>query len=157
MTESRNRPLTPSDTLAQRLALAVPALLLAGAYLSQYGFGLFPCEMCLWQRWPHFAAIFLAFVSTIAPPKRIWIALAALAIAVSGAIGVFHAGVEWKWWEGITGCSGGASDPFSLDIIRCDEAAWRFVGISLAGWNALISIGSALAIWLLLLAKERRA
>ena len=60
--------MTPSLRLAQRLALGVPALLLAGAYVSQYGFGLFPCEMCWWQRWPHFAALALALVSTLAEP-----------------------------------------------------------------------------------------
>lgn len=148
--------LSVSDRFAQRLALAIPALLLAGAYVSQYGFGLFPCEMCWWQRWPHFAAIALAFLSTIAPPKRLWIALAGLAIFVSGAIGAFHAGVEWRWWPGLTGCTG-QSDPFALGVVRCDEAAWRFLGISLAGWNALLSIGGAITIWVLLLAKERRA
>ena len=148
-------PLSRSDKLAQRLALAMPALLLAGAYVSQYGFGLFPCEMCWWQRWPHFAAIALAFLSTLIAPRRVWIALAALAILASGLIGAFHAGVEYGWWQGITGCTG--TDPFSLDIVRCDQAPWHFLGISLAGWNALLSIGSALAIWVLLLAKENRA
>ena len=72
--------MTPSLKLAQRLALGVPALLLAGAYLSQYGFGLFPCEMCWWQRYPHFVAVLLALVSTVAAPKRLWIGLSALAI-----------------------------------------------------------------------------
>ena len=147
--------LQPSDKLAQRLALAVPALLLAGAYVGQYGFDLYPCEMCWWQRWPHFAAVGLAFVSTLAAPKRMWIALAGLAILTSGLIGAFHAGVEYGWWEGITGCTGG--DFMSLDVIRCDVSPWDLFGISLAGWNALISIGSAAAIFLLLLAKERRA
>lgn len=144
-----------SDRLAQALALAVPALLLAGAYISQYGFGLFPCEMCWWQRYPHFAAVGLALVSTFAQPKRVWIALAALAIAVSGVIGVFHAGVEYHWWESPLGCT--AADPFSLDFVRCDAPAWTLLGISLAGFNALLSIGSAVAIWVLLLAREKTA
>ena len=146
-------PLPRSDKLAQRLALAIPAVLLAGAYISQYGFGLFPCEMCWWQRWPHFAAIALALLSTFAPPKRFWIAMAAGGILTSGLIGAFHAGVEYGWWEGITGCTG--NDPMSFDIIRCDVAPWSFLGISLAGWNALLSIGSAIAIWVLLIAKEK--
>jgi disulfide bond formation protein DsbB len=145
--------LPPSDRLAQRLALAVPALLLAGAYISEYGFGLFPCEMCWWQRYPHFAAVALALLAYGSPPKRVWIGLAALAIAVSGAIGAYHAGVEYGWWESPLGCT--ASDPFSLEFVRCDEAAWTFAGISLAGFNALISIGSAIAIWMLLLAREK--
>ncbi|MBH5321365.1 disulfide bond formation protein B [Aurantiacibacter sediminis] len=144
-----------SDRLAQRLALAVPAALLAGAYISQYGFDLFPCEMCWWQRYPHFAAVGLALLSFAAPPKKLWIALAALAILASGLIGAFHAGVEYGWWRGITGCAT-TGDAMSLDVIRCDIAPWSFLGISLAGWNALLSIGSAITIWVLLIAKEKR-
>ena len=152
MTQSLSR----SDKLAQRLALAIPALLLAGAYVSQYGFGLYPCEMCWWQRYPHFAAIGIAFISTIAPPRRVWIALAALAIFASGLIGAFHAGVEYGWWEGITPCTG-AADPFALEFARCDVPAFTLLGISLAGFNALFSIAGAIAIWLLLVAKDNRA
>mgnify|MGYP003578251520 FL=1 len=86
--------MSPSTKLAQRLAIGVPALLLAGAYVSQYGFGLYPCEMCWWQRYPHFVAVALAFVSYLAPPRKLWVALAALAVLVSGLIGAFPAGVE---------------------------------------------------------------
>ena len=136
---------TPHARLAQRLALAVPALLLAGAYVSEYGFGLYPCEMCWWQRWPHFAAIALALVSTIAEPRRMWIAFAALAVLVSGLIGGYHAGVEYGWWQGLTACantaaSGGDALEAILDapLVRCDQAAWSLFGISLAGWNFLI-------------------
>ncbi len=145
-----------SDRLAQQIALAIPALLLAGAYISQYGFGLYPCEMCWWQRWPHFAAAAFAALSFFAPPQRLWSAMAAGGILTSGLIGAFHAGVEYDWWEGITGCAstGGA---LSLDLVRCDEAAWTLFGISLAGFNALFSIGGSIAIWVLLLAKEKSA
>ena len=154
---------TPSLKLAQRLALGVPALLLAGAYVSEYGFGLFPCEMCWWQRWPHFAAVALALVSTVAQPKRLWIALAALGILASGLIGAFHAGVEYGWWEGITGCASNVAlggDPleaiYAAPLVRCDVAPWTLAGISLAGFNAPISVTSAVAIFWLL-AKDRRA
>ena len=152
--------MSPSLKLAQRVALGVPALLLAGAYVSQYGFGLFPCEMCWWQRWPHFAAVALALVSTMAQPKSLWIGLAALAILVSGLIGAFHAGVEYGWWEGITACashvaSGG--DPLTAimnaPLVRCDVAPWTLAGISLAGFNAIISTFSAVAIFALLAKK----
>lgn len=153
---------TPSGRLAQRLALGVPALLLGGAYLSEYGFGLYPCEMCLWQRWPHFAALALALLSTVVEPKRLWVALAALAVLVSGAIGGFHAGVEYGWWEGVTGCAaavGGGGDALenilAAPLIRCDVAPWSLLGISLAGWNFLFSTLGALAI-LALLARDRR-
>ena len=149
---------TPHARLAQRLALAVPALLLAGAYVSEYGFGLYPCEMCWWQRWPHFAALALALLSTVTAPRRLWIALAAVAILVSGAIGAFHAGVEYGWWKGITGCamtaqaSGGnlLDSIMSAPIIRCDQPQWTLMGISLAGFNFLFStIGGLAILWLL--------
>jgi disulfide bond formation protein DsbB len=153
---------SPSLKLAQRLALGVPALLLAGAYLSQYGFGLYPCEMCWWQRYPHFAGVLLALVSTLAEPKRLWVALAALAILASGVIGAFHAGVEYGWWEGLTACTStvaAGGDPLeaimNAPLIRCDVAPWTLAGISLAGFNALISTLSAVAIFVLL-AKDRR-
>ena len=146
---------TPAGRLAQQIAVAVPALLLGGAYISEYGFGLYPCEMCWWQRWPHFAALGLAIISLFAPPKRMWIALAAGGVLTSGLIGAFHAGVEYGWWEGITGCTG--SDFNSFDLIRCDVAPWTLFGISLAGFNALLSTGGAVAIWTLLAAKERTA
>ena len=153
--------MTPRLKLAQRLALGVPALLLAGAYVSEYGFGLFPCEMCWWQRYPHFAAVGLALVSTVAPPKRLWIVLAALAILASGLIGAFHAGVEYGWWEGFTTCtttveSGGnpLDAIMNAPLIRCDVAQWTLAGISLAGFNAIISVLSALAIFGLV-AKDR--
>ena len=91
---------------AQLLALLIPLGLIGGALYSQYVGGLFPCEMCMWQRWPHYAAIGLAALSFVAKPARgalVW--LAALAIAVSGAIGAFHVGVEYGWWEGLTRCA----------------------------------------------------
>jgi disulfide bond formation protein DsbB len=153
---------TASDKLAQRLAIGVPALLLGGAYLSQYGFGLFPCELCWWQRYAHFAALALALVSTFAPPKRLWIALAGLTILVAGLLGAYHAGVEYKWWEGVTTCSstaGGNSldDILNAPLIRCDEPQWTLAGISLAGFNFLFSTAAALAIFALLGRRARRA
>ena len=151
---------TTSFRRARLLALAIPAALLAGANISQYGFGLFPCEMCWWQRWPHFAAVALAVLGFVVAPKHIWVALAALAIIASGAIGGFHAGVEYGWWEGITGCASHApvgGDPLEAvlnsPLIRCDVAPWSLFGISLAGWNFLISTFGGLAI-LALLAKK---
>tara|TARA_E500000305_G_C3977855_1_gene215276 strand:- start:43 stop:510 length:468 start_codon:yes stop_codon:yes gene_type:complete len=153
--------MTPATKLAQRLALGVPALLLAGAYISQYGFALYPCEMCWWQRYGHFAGLAFALLSTFAPPRRLWIALAALGIAGSGLIGAFHAGVEYGWWEGITTCAIPVSEGanaldaiLNAPIVRCDVAPWSLFGISLAGFNALFSIATALAIFSLL--REKR-
>ena len=150
--------------MARVLALAIPALLLGGAYVSQYGFGLYPCEMCWWQRWPHFAAVGFALLAFVAAPQRLWTAVAAIAILASGAIGLFHAGVEYGWWPGITSCavvSGGGSgnaleDIMNTPLVRCDEPAWTLLGISLAGYNFLISSAAAVAIFALL-GKDRRA
>ena len=149
--------------LARVLALAVPALLLGGAYLSQYGFGLYPCEMCWWQRWPHFAAVALALMAYAIAPVRLWTGLAALAILMSGGIGLFHAGVEYGWWQGVTSCAvvtGGGTgnaldDIMNTPLVRCDEPAWTLFGISLAGYNFLISTVAGLSI-LALLGKDRR-
>ncbi len=140
--------------LARLLALGVPAAMLAGAYLSQYVGGLHPCEMCYWQRWPHFAAVGLAALAFLfaAPTRnaRLLTGLAALAIAASGAIGVFHAGVEYGWWEGLTRCSSAGpmtlEDIMNVPLVRCDEVQFKFLTISMAGWNAIISLGSALFI-----------
>ncbi len=144
-------------------ALLIPTALLAGAWGSQLLGGLYPCEMCLWQRWPHYAALVPAALAFAADGRTrvALVALAALLIAVSGAIGLFHAGVEYGWWRGITSCTstvplGGASADDRLaailnaPLVRCDRAPWTLAGVSLAGFNALFSLGGALTIWLLL-------
>ena len=136
---------------ARLLALLLPAGLLGGALFSQYVGGLYPCEMCYWQRWPHGAAILLALGAFLSPSRaRPLVLLAALAIAVSGAIGVFHAGVELGYWEGITHCTAtGATslqDILSVPLVRCDQVQWDFLGISMAGWNALLSLAGAALI-----------
>lgn len=153
--------LNPSARKAQTLAIAIPAALLGGAYISQYVFGLFPCEMCWWQRYPHFVALALGLLSMVAQPRRLWIALAGLAVIASGMIGGFHAGVEYDWWEGLTRCAttvetgGDAMDAImNAPLVRCDAAPWDLFGISLAGWNFLISTLGGLAILALLARKE---
>jgi len=143
--------------LARLLALATPLALLGGAYVAQLGFGLPPCEMCWWQRYPHFAALAFALVAFMRPASGALVALAALAIGISGVIGAFHAGVEYGWWEGVTACTTTSTegvDPLSAilnaPLVRCDVAPWSLFGISLAGWNFLISGGAALVIFGLL-------
>ena len=148
----------PAERLARSVALILPLALLLGAYVFHYGFGLPPCEMCWWQRYPHFAAICLALLAMIRPPGRALLWLAALAIALSGVIGAFHAGVEYGWWEGVTACTvlsvSGAADPLeailNAPLVRCDVAPWSLFGISLAGWNFLFSVAGALTIVMLL-------
>ena len=153
---------------ARALSLLVPAALLAGALGSQYIGGLYPCEMCHWQRWGHYAALVLDLLSLLlrGQPDRgrsfVW--LAALAILSSGIVGVYHAGVELGVFEGMTQCSsmGGGSgnllkDIMAAPLVRCDEIQFSFLGISMAGWNAILSIGSALVILWLSLRRPRAA
>jgi disulfide bond formation protein DsbB len=108
--------------------------------------------MCWWQRYPHFAALGLGLLAFVAAPARLWVTLAGLAIIASGLIGGFHAGVEYHWWEGITACSKPAVAVDMLDfstdkLVRCDAAPWTLFGISLAGFNFLIStIGGAAVV-----------
>ena len=148
---------------ARRIAVLTPLALLGGAYVSQYGFGLFPCEMCWWQRYAHFAALALALAALMLAPRMLPTVLAALAIAVAGALGAFHAGIEYGWWQGLTDCSTNvdmtAGNPLdaimNAPLVRCDVAPWSLFGISLAGWNFLFSTAAALAIFRLLARSAR--
>lgn len=147
---------------AKAVALLVPAALLAGAYGSQYIGGLAPCEMCYWQRYAHWAALAFALVALLAgrlPDRgRSFVWLAALGILTSGAIGFYHAGVELDYFEGFTQCTamvsgGSAEDIFNqimaAPIVRCDQVQWSFLGISMAGWNAILSgLGALTVLWL---------
>ena len=148
-----------SAGLARLLALIVPAALLAGAFGSEYMGHLTPCEMCWWQRYAHFAALVPALLAFTAPAtsgrSRTLVVLAAAAIAVSGAIGAYQAGVELHVFEGFTTCTSTARGTSNADLlkqimaaplVRCDEIQWSWLGISMAGWNAIVSIGTALAI-----------
>ncbi len=148
-----------SAGVARLVALLVPLGLLGGALGSQYLGGLNPCEMCHWQRWPHATAILLAGFAFTAPASsarsRGLTLLAAAAIALSGAIGLYHAGVELGIFEGLTSCTnsgaGTLAEIMATPLIRCDQVQFAFLGISMAGWNALISLGAAgLVAWLAL-------
>ena len=159
---ARAAPTAPA--IARLIALLLPAALLGGALGSEYLGGLVPCEMCYWQRWPHAAAILFAVLAFTASPaaarSRMLTLLAAAAIAVSGLIGVYHAGVELGIFEGLTTCASGASGATTADLlnsimkaplVRCDQVQFAFLGISMAGWNAILSLGGAAAIaWLTL-------
>lgn len=135
------------------------AALLLGAFGFQHIGGLLPCKMCLWQRWPHAAAVVIGTILLLGGP-RILVWTGGLAAATTGAIGTYHAGVEWRWWPGPTSCSGGGTDLGALDggallsldtptgVIMCDEIVWQFLGLSMAGWNAVIAFGLT-ALWIL--------
>lgn len=162
------REMTSLDK-ARALAIALPAALLAGAYGSEIWGGLYPCELCWWQRYAHFAALGFALVSLLmkgAPDRgRSMVWLAALAILVSGGIGAYHAGVEAGVFEGFTQCTSTSSagmstdemlkDLFARPLVRCDEIQFAFLGISMAGWNAILSLPGALAVLWLSLRRPR--
>src|SRR6476620_7341176 len=158
----RGGPEISTGAIARAIALLLPLALLGGALGSQYLGGLHPCEMCYWQRWPHAAAILLAalaFTGTAGSSRsRMLTLLAAAAIAGSGAIGVYHAGVEAKIFEGMTTCTATGKGLSAADlleqirhapVVRCDEVQFRFLGISMAGWNAILSFGGATLILIL--------
>ena len=117
--------------------------------------GLVPCKLCLEQRWPHYAAIALSVIAlALARSARLqWLGLLVLAVlmAWSTGLGIYHSGVEWGWFLGPSDCGGGipaaaGMQDFmkqlqSVRVVSCGEAAWRFLGLSLAGWNAVVSAG----------------
>jgi disulfide bond formation protein DsbB len=161
ITSPASAPALPRLVVARWLALLVPATLLGGALGSQYLGGLHPCEMCYWQRWPHGAAIVLAALAFLSSGSRsrLLTILAAAAIAVSGAIGVYHALVELHILQGFTTCTatghGSLAEILATPLIRCDQVQFAFLGISMAGWNAIISLGSAIIIaWLVWSARK---
>ena len=155
----------PTDSLrmARMIAFLVPLVLLAAVYASQFWGGLYPCEMCWWQRYGHFAALALAVLSFGLPKSRLPVVLAGLGIASSSLIGAYHAGVEYGWWQGLTACTSavkfGGGDPLTAimaaPLVRCDVVQWQLFGISLAGYNFLVS-GAAALVVLVLATREKR-
>lgn len=147
-------------SLPARVYVAIAGLgsaaLLAGAFAFQYIGGLAPCALCLWQRWPHAAAVVIMLLALLVP-NRWLMALGALAALTTAGIGGFHMGVEYGWWEGLQSCSGGSISGISMDDllnpnaavaapVRCDEVPWSLFGLSMAGWNMVLSLGLA-AVW----------
>jgi disulfide bond formation protein DsbB len=139
------------------LAAGGSLAMLLGAWGFQYIGGLAPCTMCYWQRWPHMAAVAIGALGLAVPSVALTLAGALAALATS-AIGLYHTGVERAWWSGPSTCTsgdiGGLSTQELMDqilaapLIRCDEVAWSFAGLSMASWNAVISLGLAV-VWLL--------
>ena len=152
-------------TLAASLVALGGAATILGAYSFQNVLHYIPCELCLQQRIPYYVGIPFAVVVALAAragaPRPLVIAglaLLALAMLIGAGLGVYHAGVEWKFWEGPRECSsammsfgnaGSLLDQMShAKLVPCDTAAWRFLGISLAGYNVLISLAlAAIALW----------
>tara|TARA_A100001234_G_scaffold35183_1_gene27524 strand:- start:166 stop:642 length:477 start_codon:yes stop_codon:yes gene_type:complete len=129
------------------------AALLTAAFGFEYLGGLAPCKLCLWQRWPHAGVIVFCLMGTTGAlrsgPAFLMIALCA---AVTAIIAGYHVGVEQQLWQGPTSCSGALNSMSASDlldsllatpVVRCDEIAWSFANISMAGWNMLFSSGLA--------------
>jgi disulfide bond formation protein DsbB len=152
----------PADKLAVGLAFLLAVIAIGGAWFSQLVGGLVPCELCLEQRLAYYwgvplLALILVFWNRL--PLTVWYiatAIAALIFVWSLYMGTYHAGVEWGFWPGPTACTGGGagvnfndlSNINAAHVVPCDVVQFRFLGVSLAGYNALIS----LAIVVLLLA-----
>jgi disulfide bond formation protein DsbB len=162
MTDLLPTPFRSQPMAAAAAAIAaVGAAAILGAYVFQYGFGLPPCPLCLEQRIAYYvsiplAAMILLGLSVGSSRKVLVLAFVAIAAAMlwNAGLGSYHAGVEWHWWAGPQDCSGPVNAFGSAGnlleriettrVVRCDEAAWRFLGLSLAGYNVLISLLLAL-------------
>jgi disulfide bond formation protein DsbB len=139
------------------IAAAGSAALLAGAFVFQ-ALGYLPCAMCLWQRWPHLAAVLIGAVA-LAVPGRLLPWLGALAALTTGLLGVFHSGVEQHWWQGPTSCTGSGGGLGSLAggdllattgprLIMCDQISWQFLYLSMPTWNAVFSL-ALVVVWIM--------
>ena len=145
--------MTRSSLIA--LAAGGSAALVLGAWAFQLT-GWQPCAMCLWQRWPHYAAVLIGVVALSVPGRALPL-LGALAAAATAAIGIYHSGVERKWWEGPSSCTGtggldglSGADLLSTDapaLVLCDTFTPFFLGLSMANWNAIAS-SLLVLVWL---------
>lgn len=135
------------------------ALLLLGALAFQYLGDKAPCSLCIWQRWPHLVSIIIALaaMTLLWRLRRPLSALGAVTMTVGAGLGAYHAGVEQKWWSGPSSCTGTSPSDLTTDelfdqimeapLVLCDQIVWELFGISMAGWNALISAGLAV-LWI---------
>jgi disulfide bond formation protein DsbB len=152
---------------------AIAAATLAGAWFFQLVLDIRPCPLCLEQRYAYYLAVLLGALVAFAaardaarPVLVIGLAILALAALGNAWLGGYHAGVEWKFWQGPTDCTGEIGNLGSagnllerldtVKVIRCDEVQWRFLGLSLAGYNVLISLlMAAIALWGLVKSAKR--
>lgn len=144
------------------LATAGSAAMLLGAFGFQYIGDMAPCKMCIWQRWPHGIAI-VAGLLAFALKQKVFAVIGALAALTTSLIGLYHAGVEKGIFEGPDSCTSGPVGNLSADelfnqimsapLVRCDEIPWDMFGISMAGWNGLISF-ALFGLWVLALRRD---
>ena len=141
------------------LVLLIATVTIVGAWIFQWA-GYLPCDLCLKQRWAYYAGVPLAVVAVLLTRSpgnglaRLLLVMLAIIFAASAVFGAYHAGVEWGLWAGPAGCTGtvpqhaGSMADFrqqlkTVQIVRCDVVALRILGVSLAGWNFVISIALA--------------
>jgi len=132
------------------ICAAMSTALLIAAFLFEYLGGMAPCSLCIWQRWAHVGVIGAALVGLVLLPDRAGLLLVAAAALASFGVAGYHAGVEWALWDGPAGCmanlAAGASTADLVDqllatpVVRCDDVPWSLFGLSMAGWNALVSL-----------------
>ncbi|MBY6005517.1 disulfide bond formation protein B [Salipiger bermudensis] len=156
--------MTPTRTLLILLAAGGSAALLLGALGFQYLGDLPPCKLCIYQRWPHLAAVVIG-LGALATRGSVLPILGALSALATAAVGFYHTGVERAWWEGPTTCTASGSvtgisaddllnQIMNAEIQRCDEVIWDLFGLSMASWNTLASLAfMALWIWAALKSK----
>ena len=137
--------------VASAVVLVVAAATILAALAFEHLGGYAACPLCLEERYAYYFAVPASAIAVLLArnyatgPARILLLLIALALLANMVAGIYHAGIEWKWWEGPAACSGafelqwGEGGIVDTPIIRCDEASWRFLGLSFAGWNAVIS------------------
>ena len=122
----------------------ITTAILLGAYGFEY-MGYAPCELCLMQRYAYYAVIPLSLIFSFLNPKSQRTGLYVIGAIMFGSMifGIYHSGVEWKWWQGPTTCTGGGFGGGLPDLtkkaVMCDQPAIRIIGLSLAGWNAITS------------------
>lgn len=156
MVQQADKPLLFSSLIV--LAMGVAAI--AGAWIFEIVIDLVPCPLCLQQRWAYYAGLPLALIALLLllagtgrGAIRGLLAVVAVMFALNAGLGLYHSGIEWHWWPGPAGCATGAGSPLDATglaarmartrVVACDEAAWRFLGLSLAGYNVLVSLGIA--------------
>jgi disulfide bond formation protein DsbB len=139
------------------LAAGGSAALILGALGFQYIGGMAPCKLCIWQRYPHVIAILIGLIAFWIP-SRILPFFGGLAALTTAVIGVYHSGVERKWWQGPTSCTSSDTSGLSTNelldqimnapLVRCDEVPWEMFTLSMASWNAIASF-VFVGLWLL--------
>lgn len=146
-----------SEALKLRIVIAGCLVALFFALYTQKFWGLHPCELCIWQRMVYAGVIFFALLALL--PRLIWnVSMPAIfgfsvkvLLAAQIALAIYHTGIEQKWWEGFSACASGMGQGLTLEeirakiaatpVVRCDDIAWTFLGLSMAAWNAFYAFG----------------